>query len=439
MRPVHRPNRLRGLTAAWLLAASPFALAAPGETLIHAGRLIDTEAARVLERQSIVVFGDKVSAVKPGYVDPAGYDRVVDLTQHTVMPGLIDMHVHVSGESSPGAYAERFFQNPADAALHATVYLRRILDAGFTTVRDLGAADGLAISLRDATAKGWITGPRIYAAGKAIGTTGGHADPTNGLNNELRGDPGPADGVINGADDARKAVRQRYKEGADLIKLTGTGGVLSLATNGVNAQFTDAELKAVVETARDYGFAVAVHAHGKEGMLRAVRAGVDSIEHGSYLDDEVVAAMKQHGTWLVPTLSAGRFASEKAQQPGYFPEVVRLKAIAVGVLVQQALAKAWKGGVRIAFGTDSGVAPHGVNAKEFGYLVQAGMPPMAAIQSATVNAARLLRQEAQLGAITPGRWADIVAVKGDPLADISLMEKVDFVMKAGHVVPRSAP
>jgi imidazolonepropionase-like amidohydrolase len=425
---------MRRLTLALLFAAS-HAVAAPGETLIHAGRLIDTEAGRVLERQSIVVFGDKVSAVKPGYVDPAGYDRVIDLKDRTVMPGLIDMHVHVSGESSPGAYSERFFMNPADAALRATVYLRRTLDAGFTTVRDLGAADGLALSLRDATAKGWVQGPRIFAAGKAIGTTGGHADPTNGLNHELRGDPGPVDGVINGADDARKAVRQRYKEGADLVKLTGTGGVLSLAASGVNPQFTDAELKAVVDTARDYGFAVAVHAHGKEGMLRAIRAGVDSIEHGSYLDDEVVAAMKQHGTWLVPTLSAGRFASDKAQQPGYFPEVVRLKALSVGLLVRQALARAWRGGVKIAFGTDAGVGPHGSNAKEFGYLVEAGMPAMAAIQSATVNAARLLRQEGQLGAITAGRWADIVAVKGDPLSDIGLMEKIDFVMKAGRVVP----
>lgn len=426
------------LTCLALLFFSLQAAAAPGETLIHAGRLLDTEAGRVLEQQSIVVFGDKISAVKPGYADAAGYDRVIDLKDRTVMPGLIDMHVHVSGESSPGAYSERFFQNPADAALHATVYLRRILDAGFTTVRDLGAADGLAISLRDAVAKGWVRGPRIAAAGKAIGTTGGHADPTNGLNNALRGDPGPAEGVINGADDARKAVRQRYKEGADLIKLTGTGGVLSLAANGINPQFTDAELKAVVETARDYGFSVAVHAHGKDGMLRAVRAGVDSIEHGSYLDDEVVAAMKQHGTWLVPTLSAGRFASDKAQLPGYFPEVVRLKAISVGIMVQQALAKAWKGGVKIAFGTDSGVGPHGSNAKEFAYLVEAGMPPMAALQSATINAAKLLRQEAQLGAISPGRWADIVAVRGDPLADIRLMEKVDFVMKAGRVVPRGS-
>lgn len=422
-----------------LLLAASHVIAAPGETLIHAGRLVDTEAGRVLERQSIVVFGDKVSAVKPGYVDAAGYDRVIDLKDRTVLPGLIDMHVHVTGESSPGAYSERFFMNPADTALRATVYLRRTLDAGFTTVRDLGAQGGLAISLRDAVAKGWVTGPRIVAAGKAIGTTGGHADPTNGVNHTLRGDPGPAEGVINGADEARKAVRQRYKEGADLIKLTGTGGVLSLTTNGVNPQFTDAELKAVVETARDYGFAVAVHAHGKEGMLRAIRAGVDSIEHGSYLDDEVVAAMKQHGTWLVPTLSAGRFASEKAQQPGYFPEIVRLKAISVGMLIQQALGKAVKGGVKIAFGTDAGVSAHGTNAKEFGYLVEAGMPPMAALQSATINAARLLRQEAQLGAITPGRWADIVAVKGDPLADIRLMEKVDFVMKAGRVVAPAAP
>jgi imidazolonepropionase-like amidohydrolase len=418
-----------------LLFAACHAVAAPGETLIHAGRLVDTEAGRVLERQSIVVFGDKISAVKAGYVDVTGYDQVIDLKDRTVMPGFIDMHVHVTAESSAGGYSERFFMNPTDRVLRATVYLRRTLDAGFTTVRDLAAPDGIAISLRDAVANGWVVGPRIYAAGKSIGTTGGHGDPTNGFNNALRGDPGPAEGVINGADEARKAVRHRYKEGADLIKLTGTGGVLSMATNGVNPQFTDAELKAVVETAKDYGFAVAVHAHGKEGMLRAIRAGADSIEHGSYLDDEVVAAMKQHGTWLVPTLSAGRFASEKAEQPGYFPEVVRVKARAVGIMVRQALARAWKGGVKIAFGTDSGVGPHGSNGKEFGYMVEAGMPAMATIQSATINAAKLLRQEGQLGAITPGRWADIVAVSGDPLADILLMEKVDFVMKAGRVVP----
>lgn len=428
---------LYAATTAALTAASP-ALAAPGETLIHAGRLVDTENGRVLERQSIVVFGDKISAVKPGYLDTAGYDRVVDLKDHTVLPGLIDAHVHISSESSPGSYSERFFMNPTDAVLRATVYMRRTLDAGFTTVRDLGASDGLALSLRDAAAKGWVVGPRIFAAGKSIATTGGHADPTNGLNNALRGDPGPLEGVINGADDARKAVRQRYKEGADLIKLTGTGGVLSLATSGVNPQFTDAELKAVVETAKDYGFAVAVHAHGKEGMLRSIRAGVDSIEHGSYLDDEVVAAMKQHGTWLVPTLSAGKFASDKAQQPGYFPEVVRVKAISVGILVRQAMARAYKGGVKIAFGTDSGVSPHGNNALEFGYMVDAGLPPMVALQTATINAARLLRQEGQLGAITVGRLADIVAVPGDPVADIHQMEKVDFVMKAGRVQPRLA-
>jgi len=420
-----------------LLFATFQAAAAPGETLIHAGRLIDTEAGRVLDQRSIVVAGDRIVEVRAGFAEPAGYDRLIDLKDHTVLPGLIDMHVHVSGETSPTAYSDRFFQNPADTALQATVYLRRTLDAGFTTVRDLGAPDGVAISLRNAVAKGWVEGPRIFAAGKALATTGGHGDPTNGLNHQLQGDPGPLDGVINGPDEARKAVRQRYKEGADLIKLTATGGVLSLAASGVNAQFTDDELRAIVGTARDYGFAVAVHAHGKEGMLRAIRAGADSIEHGSYLDDEVVAAMKQHGTWLVPTLSAGRFASDKAQQPGYFPEIVRLKAISVGLMIRQALGKALRGGVKIAFGTDAGVSPHGTNAREFGYMVEAGMAPMAALQSATINAARLLRQESQLGAIAPGRWADIVAVKGDPLIDIRQMERVDFVMKAGRVVPRS--
>ncbi|MCE9619661.1 MAG: amidohydrolase family protein [Planctomycetes bacterium] len=418
---------IRSIAFATLLAAG----AANADTLIHAGKLIDTEQGAVREQVSIVIKDGRIAEVKSGYVDPQGYAPYHDLKQCTVMPGLIDMHVHMAGQSSPTAYTEEFFMNPSDFALRATQYLRRTLDAGFTTVRDLGAADGLNLSLRDAVNKGWVVGPRMFAAGKAIGTTGGHADPTNGVNIGLRGNPGPDEGVINGVDDARKAVRQRYKEGADVIKITATGGVLSLAKNGQNPQFMDDELKAIVDTAKDYGFAVAVHAHGKEGMLRAVKAGVDSIEHGTFMDDEVIEEMKKRGTWYVPTISAGKFVAEKAKQEGYFPAVVRPKAAAIGAEIQKTFAKAYKSGVKIAFGTDSGVGPHGSNAEEFVYMVEAGMTPMDAIKSATINAATLLRQEKELGSISPGKLADVVAVKGDPLHDITLMRHVDFVMKDG--------
>ncbi|MBI2497445.1 MAG: amidohydrolase family protein, partial [Opitutae bacterium] len=305
--------------------------------------------------------------------------------------------------------------------------------AGFTTVRDLGASDNLNNSLRDAIAKGWVVGPRIFSSGKALATTGGHGDPTNGLAMQFMGDPGPKEGVINGADDARKAVRQRYKDGADLIKITGTGGVLSLAKNGQNPQLTEEEFRAIVTTAHDYGMKVAVHAHGDEGMKRAILAGVDSIEHGTYMSDETIALMKQHGTYYVPTISAGRFVADKAKVDGYFPAVVRPKAAAIGPIIQATFQRAWQAGVKIAFGTDTGVGPHGDNAKEFIYLVEAGMPATKAIQSATLEAARLLGAEKDLGTIEAGKFADLVAVPGDPLVDIRLMTNVTFVMKAGTV------
>jgi len=324
--------------------------------------------------------------------------------------------------------------NSADYALRATVYAERTLAAGFTTVRDLGARDTAALlGLRDAINKGYVEGPRIFAAGKSIATTGGHADPTNGIRYDLRGDPGPKAGVVNSADDARKAVRQRYKDGSDTIKLTVTGGVLSLAKSGDNPQFTEDEVQAVVATARDYNFVVAVHAHGAEGMKRAIRAGVDSVEHGTYMDDEARKLMKRNGTWYVPTISAGKWVAELAEQDGKLPAVVRPKAAAIGPQIQNTFARAWDAGVKIAFGTDAGVSPHGTNAREFRYMVEAGMPPMAAIKAATVNAAELLRVSADLGSIAPGRYADIVAVDGDPLADITVLERVAFVMKGGEV------
>ncbi|MEQ8262975.1 amidohydrolase family protein [Pseudohaliea sp.] len=422
-----------------LIAIHLFMLAAAGvhavpDTVIHAGRLVDVEAERIRAEVSVLIDGDRISAVEEGFVTPDGA-AVIDLSGHTVLPGFMDMHVHLDGELDPPAsYAEDYYMNSADIALRATIYARRTLEAGFTTVRDLGTGDVPALlGLRDAIDKGYVVGPRIFAAGKAIGTTGGHADPTNGIRFDLRGDPGPKEGVVNGAEDARKAVRQRYKDGADVIKLTVTGGVLSLAKSGDNPQFMADEVEAIVATARDYNFVVAVHAHGAEGMKRAIRAGVDSVEHGTYMDDEARKLMKRKGTWYVPTISAGKWVAELAAQDGKLPAVVRPKAAAIGPQIQDTFAKAWDAGVKIAFGTDAGVSPHGTNAREFRYMVEAGMPPMEAIKAATVNAAALLRVSDELGSIAPGRYADIVAVAGDPLEDITVLETVAFVMKGGEV------
>lgn len=406
---------------------------APAATLIHAGSVITAEGSQVLKNQTLVVEADKISAIEAGFRSPASGDVVVDLKNHTVMPGLMDMHTHFSYQSSPTAYSEGFTMNEADVALRGATYAEKTLLSGFTTVRELGDSHHVSTALRKAIDAGYTNGPRIFTAGKSIATTGGHADPTNGVAYYRMGDPTPADGVINGVDDARKAVRQRYKEGADLIKITATGGVLSVAKSGMNAQFKDDELKAIVETAKDYGFTVAVHAHGKEGMERAIKAGVSSIEHGTFMDDNTMKLMKQHGTYFVPTISAGKYVAEKAKVPGFFPEMVRLKAAAIGPLIQQTFARAYKAGVKIAFGTDAGVGMHGDNWQEFVFMTEAGMPALVAIQSATIEGARLLGVEQTLGSLKAGKIADIIAVPGDPLADIQLMGKVNFVMKAGVV------
>lgn len=326
------------------------------------------------------------------------------------MPGLMDMHTHLMGQHSKDSYTEKFFMEESDYALRSTIFARATLMAGFTTVRDLGDNGINSVSLRKAITEGWIIGPRIYTAGKSIATTGGHADPTNGLKGDYRRDAGPLEGVINGADDARKAVRQRYKDGADLIKLTATGGILSLAASGQNPQFTDEELKAIVETAKDYNMVVTVHAHGAEGMKRAVLAGVNSVEHGTYMTEEIMELMKERGTYWIPTNMAGEWVAKKAEEPGYFPEIVRPKAAAIGPAIRQTFSKAFKAGVKIAFGTDSGVSPHGENAHEFELMVEGGMPPMKAIQSATLEGARLLRVEEKLGTLEATKLADVIAV-----------------------------
>ncbi|TKB02611.1 amidohydrolase family protein [Alteromonas portus] len=420
------------LAIASALLSSPFSAVA--DTLIHAGKVFTGTSKTLQENMTIVVENNKIKAINKGFTEPQQGDTVIDLTSSTVMPGLMDMHVHLSSQhGGPQTYLERFSLNEADYALRAANYATITLNAGFTTVRNLGDGYNETVALRNAINKGYATGPRIYTVAKSIATTGGHADPSNGLSHLLRPDVGPKQGVVNGEVEAREAVRTRYQDGADLIKITATGGVLSVAKSGQNPQFMTDELEAIVDTAKDYGMTVAVHAHGKEGMKRAIEAGVDSIEHGTYMDNEIRTLMKKHGTYYVPTILAGKFVADKAKIDGFFPELVRPKAAAIGPLIQNTFEQAHKAGVKIAFGTDSGVSAHGDNAQEFSLMVEAGMKPADALLSATVNSADLLGISDILGTLEQGKLADIVAVQGDPLDDISLMESVSFVMKDGVV------
>lgn len=416
------------------LVALP-AQAAPDTLALHCGALFDARAGKLLDAHTVVVREGRIAEVRKGF-DAVPGAEVIDLAAHTCSPGWTDLHVHLGSQSSPQSYSEGFRLDPVDYAFRAVGYAEKTLLAGFTSVRDLGGE--VAPHLRDAIGQGLVKGPRIFAAGKSIATTGGHADPTNGINDRLAhliGPPGPTEGVVNSPDDARQAVRQRYKDGSDVIKITATGGVLSYAKSGDAPQFTVDEVRVIVDTASDYGYRVAAHAHGEEGMYRAVTGGVTSIEHGTYMSDRVVKAMKERGTWYVPTVYAGRFVADKARIDGYFPPVVRPKAERIGALIQETAGRAWRAGVKIAFGTDMGVGPHGDNAREFIYMVEAGIPAAYALQAATVHAAEVLGVDDQ-GVIEVGKRADIVAVPGDPLADISVVMDVSFVMKDGVVYRR---
>jgi imidazolonepropionase-like amidohydrolase len=411
-----------------------FTVSLPAQsTYLYCGKLIDTKTGKVLTEKTIVVSGNKISSVENGYVRPKTLeDTVIDLKSKTVMPGLIDMHVHIESETSPKSYIEDYTLNDADVAFNALNYAKITLMSGFTTVRDLGGS-GVNVSLRNAIDANKVDGPRIFTAEKALATTGGHADPTNGAKKSIMGNPGPKEGVVNGVAEAKKAVRQRYKNGADLIKITATGGVLSVAKSGQNPQFTIEEIKAICETAKDYGFHVAAHAHGDEGMQRAIIGGVKTIEHGTLMSAETMELMKKHDVYLVPTISAGKFVSEKAKIPNYYPAVIVPKALDIGPKIQDMFGRAYKAGVGIAFGTDAAVFYHGDNAKEFGFMVEAGMPAMETIQSATVTNAMILKMENQLGQIKANYLADIIAVDEDPTRNISTMETVTFVMKNGVI------
>jgi len=401
-------------------------------TYLHCGKLIDVDQSKVLSEMTVIVEGDKIEAVEKGYKEAPEDAEIIDLKSKTVIPGLFDMHVHLESETSKDGYIKRFTLNEADIAFQSVAYAKATLMAGFTSVRDLGGS-GVNSSLRDAINKGFVDGPTIYSAGKSIATTGGHADPTNGYREDLMGNPGPKEGVVNSPEEARKAVRQRYKNGADVIKITATGGVLSMAKNGQNPQFFEDELKAIVETANDYGMLTAAHAHGDEGMQRAIRAGIKTIEHGTLMSEETMELMKEYDAYYVPTITAGKSVAELAEIEGYYPEVVVPKAKAIGPKIQNTFGKAYKNGVNIAFGTDAGVFKHGDNGKEFGYMVEAGMKPMESIISATVTPAKLLNVYDQYGSISEGKMADIIAVSEDPTENIGTMESVDFVMKKGKV------
>ncbi|HEX8328153.1 MAG TPA: amidohydrolase family protein [Hymenobacter sp.] len=420
---------IHGLATAALLLTAPPAFGQ--KTYLHCGKLLDGRSGKLLSQQTIVVEKDRITAVQAGYTTGGAQDKVINLENRTVLPGLIDCHVHVLSHPGKGSSMNQFTMNPADYAYRAMGDALLTLRAGFTTVRDMGGEDGVNISLRNAINKGQVTGPRIFTAGGAISATGGHMDEADGLSRHLMEQYGQPETIANGPDQCRQAVREQFKRGADVIKIASTGGVLDLSKDGSGPQYSEEEIRAVVETARDLGLKVACHAHGAEGIKRAVRAGVASIEHGTIMDDECRKLMKQKGTWYVPTIIAGKSVADSARITGYFPAAIIPKALTIGPMIQANCGRAYKAGVKIAFGTDAGVYRHGVNALEFGYMTAAGMPPIEAIRAATVNAAELLGETQNLGTLEAGKLADIIALDGDPLQDIAALMRPTFVMKAG--------
>jgi imidazolonepropionase-like amidohydrolase len=404
-------------------------------TYVQCGQLITMQGGRASAQadMTVVVEANKIVAIERGYPSGPEGTRYIDLKKSTVMPGLIDCHVHLEWEQGRSSYTEKYALNPADIAFRASVYADRTLRAGFTTVRDLGG-EGVNISLRNAINSGLTTGPRILTAGRALSITGGHGDATTGSRWDLFDPPLAApDGIADGPDACRTAVRTQVKRGADLIKVCATGGVLSLARDGRLPHYAEDELRTIVSTARDLGVPVAAHAHGDEGMRRAIRAGVASIEHGTFMSDSTMDLMVQYGTYYVPTLTAGWAVSDSARLArGFFPEVVRAKALGIGPQMIETLQKAHKKGVKIAFGTDAGVCPHGTNRLEFGWMAQAGMRNEDILRAATTNAADLLRMGDKIGSVEVGKLADLIAVPSNPLRDIKAMETVIWVMKDGR-------
>jgi imidazolonepropionase-like amidohydrolase len=388
-----------------------------------------------------VVVGGRIGAGQEGFgpVDtaalgkPGAQVKEIDLKESWVLPGLIDCHVHLTTEYDQGYRTHLVTYTDADNTIRGVAFAKRTLEAGFTTVRDLGAVGDCVFALRDGIERGDVVGPRMLVAGHAITMTGGHADQSLGFREDVWGPIGPDGGVADGPAECMKAVRAQIKRGADVIKLTATGGVLSASTAGLAQHFSDQELASIVATAHALGRKAAAHAHGTDGINAALRAGVDSIEHGTYLNDESIKLFKEKGAYYVPTLLAGHTVAENAKIPGYYIAIVAKKAAEVGPRIMEAFRKAHAAGVKIAFGTDTGVSPHGQNAREFALMVEGGMRPSEAIEAATVTAAELLGLSDQIGTIQPGKQADLIAVKADPGQTITELERVAFVMKGGVV------
>ncbi|MEP6648048.1 MAG: amidohydrolase family protein [Saprospiraceae bacterium] len=398
---------------------------------IKAGRLIDVASGSILKNQIILIQSDTIMAIGASIAIPKEA-TIIDLSNATVLPGLIDCHTHLTLEPSGDYYGDIFRKTTADYAMRAPIYAKRTLEAGFTTCRDLGSGDLIDISLRNAINEGIIDGPRIFAATFALGATGGHSDLT-GFNPNISSKGNPDfTGVADGVDEIRKRVRNNIKWGADVIKVCATAGVLSEEESVGAPQYSLEEMKALVDEAHMWGRKVAAHAHGTEGIKRAVLAGVNSIEHGSIMDSEILQLMKQKGTYYVPTIYVGDYVIKEFAKKG-FPEKILNKARMIVPLLAASFSSATKAGVKIAFGTDAGVFPHGLNARQFAYMVRYGQTPMQAIQSATINAADLLGRSERIGAIEKGKFADIIAVEGNPLDNISILENVSFVMKGGVV------
>lgn len=402
-------------------------------TFVEAGRLLADPSNGVVQRdKTLVIRGNQVVEVRDGFVGDASQGTIVDLRQAFVLPGLIDSHVHLTGQQNPNSRLENVTQSDADQAMVGARYARRTLMAGFTTVADLGASNEAIFALRNAVKTGDVPGPRIIAAGSSVSIHGGHGD-INGYRDDVM-HLLSSESICSGPEDCMRAVRTQVRAGADVIKITATGGVLSNTAAGLNQQFSDPELTAIVESAHRMGRQVTAHAHGVDGINAFLRAGGDSIEHGTYLDDQSIRLFKSNGAWLVPTLLAGDFVARIASGPdNFFTPAQTAKALEAGPKMLDMARRAHEGGVKIAFGTDSGVSAHGDNAQEFALLVRAGLTPLEAIQAATVGAAEHLRISNEAGKIAPGMPADIVAVSGDPLSDVTELERMKFVMKSGVV------
>ena len=428
-----------------LLAASAIAQTdenteSKGLIVLHCGQLLAEPGQEPMREATVVIEGGVITNVLNGiaFIDAAPDQPAnthIDLMDKFVLPGLIDCHTHLTFELPPMQMRlhKRITEDATYEAVDGTHNARKTLMAGFTTVRNVGSGGAAIYALRSRISQGVIPGPRILAAGKSISVTGGHADPTNGINPALSPALASTDGIANGPAEFRHATRERIRQGSDLIKITSTGGVLSNTAAGLGQQMFDDEIEAVVETAHMMGRKVACHAHGTDGINAALRAGVDSIEHGSYLDESSITLFLETGAYLVPTIHAGKFVGEKASDPAWFNPAIKAKAEAVGPIIQDALARAHKAGVKVAFGTDVGVGAHGTNALEFVYMVEAGFTPADAIKTATVNAADLCGLSNTVGQITKGYQADIIAVDTNPLDDVAALQNVTFVMKGGEV------